>query len=100
MRERQGQFAVNSQTHHSIGPTNTFERVDISHTKPLFLLQNTLLGKCYNVTPLAAAEPQGSSKDQGTIDDLMFLSHQNHDSDRSCVKCQKLYQVYVNMDCK
>ncbi|XP_048091752.1 uncharacterized protein LOC125289110 [Alosa alosa] len=74
------------------------ESVDKSLTKPLFLLKNTLLEKCYNATP--SAEQQGRSKEQGTINDLTFLSHQNHDSDLSCVKCQKFYQAYVSMDGK
>ncbi|XP_041939761.1 uncharacterized protein LOC121700690 [Alosa sapidissima] len=74
------------------------ESVDKSLTKPLFLLKNTLLEKCYNATP--SAEQQGRSKEQGTINDLTFLSHQNHDSDLSCVKYQKFYQAYVNMDGK
>lgn len=72
--------------------------METSQTKPLFLLKNTLREKCYNATP--SVEQQGSSKEQGTINDLTFLSHQNHDSDLSCVKCQKFYQAYVNMDGK
>lgn len=73
------------------------ESVDKSQTKPLFLLKNTLLEKCYNATP--SAEQQGSRTGQGNsaVDHSIFQPHQNHDDDLSCGKCKAFYQAYIDI---
>lgn len=52
----------------------------------MFLLKNTQLQQCYNVTP--PTEQQGSRMDQspGAAEDL------------SCGKCKAFYEAYITMD--
>ncbi len=70
------------------------ESIDKSQTKPLFLLKNTLLAKCYNATP--TAEQQGSRMDHGPC--AADQPHRNHDEDLSCGKCKAFYEAYIDLD--
>ncbi|MEQ2313166.1 hypothetical protein AMECASPLE_038870 [Ameca splendens] len=59
--------------------------------KPLFLLKNAFIGKCYNASP--SAEPHSNS----TIDEQFLQPHQAHSSDLSCNPCRTFYQAYIHV---
>lgn len=69
------------------------DSVDKSTLQPLFVLKNTLLGKCYNASP-SAEQPSTS---YSAVDDTILQPHQIHNNELSCNPCKAFYQAYVEV---
>ena len=80
-------------TPHHVSHKDFRDSVDKSTLQPLFVLKNTLLGKCYNASP-SAEQPSTS---YSAVDDTILQPHQIHNNELSCNPCKAFYQAYVEV---
>ncbi|CAI5685839.1 unnamed protein product [Oreochromis niloticus] len=94
------QYDVNSQTAVTQSLPNTpyhlthqdfIDSVSKAPVKPLFLLKNTLIGKCYNASPSAGLHRNSK------VDEQFFQPHQAHSYELSCNPCRAFYQAYIQV---
>lgn len=69
------------------------DSVENAPTKPLFLLKNTLLGKCYAAIPLTP-----NANDNTSATSAILQPHQQHTDTLNCEKCRAFYKMYIEVD--
>ena len=80
-------------TPHHLSHKDFRDSADTTPIQPLFLLKNSLLENCYNVSP-SAEQP---SRRTSAVDDKIIQPHETHSNDLTCDLCKTFYQTYVEV---